>query len=110
MDELMEMKFPHYTAGNETLHEIFGDFVELDAYVAGLVTSYLTNVTPYPTKAPVDENFVRVDEDINKKLNSATPKSEQESMALEKFIARKKKLDELTLTLKQLLEEDKKQG
>ena len=98
-EEFMKMKFPHYTAGNKQLHELFGDFVELDAHVAGLVSSYLKN-------APVNKNFVYVDEEMNKQLSNIKPKSRDEEKALAGFINRKKILDEMISLLKELIDND----
>lgn len=92
------MPFPHNTAGNEELEKICCDFVEWDAFVAGLADSFVYHNT-------VQKKYTYMHEGMAKETDPIIPK-QGGGEAVNYFKKYNKRLDDMMALLKEIMEEE----
>lgn len=95
-EEFKKIPFPNDTI--DALGNEFVALVDLDSYIAGIVSTFLQGKN-------VKQWDIKIDEELNKIFFSYVPKNEQERKDLQKFIYYKKRLDELVQLLIDCLNE-----
>ncbi len=97
--EFEEKRFPNIYSTNEELASIRATLVDQDAYIAGLVTSYLQN-------EHVRKDQISVDEDLNKRVVGFKPTNDNENKTINEIEEYLKRLNKMIRILQKLLEEE----
>ncbi|HZE86741.1 MAG TPA: hypothetical protein VE090_00905 [Methylomirabilota bacterium] len=88
--------FPHISYLNDELQDIKGEIALYDGHIAGLISSYFK-------KGPINRDLIKVDSELEIRLQNFHPQNSQEEKSLKDLTNYKHKVDEIASTLLNLI-------